>query len=64
MVGRSGSLSKTDIQVANELVEKWSSPDHDCPFGKMTQDKLCKKYEDCRVCIHENALTNIRRRKQ
>lgn len=56
-------MNKTDRLAVEELTEKWSSPDHDCPFGKMTRDKLCNRYDNCKPCIKENAFNGLGARK-
>lgn len=56
------SMNKTDRLVVEELTEKWSSPDHDCPFAKVTREKLCDNYNDCKICIRRNAFTGLEKR--
>lgn len=55
-------MNKTDRLVVEELTDKWSSPDHDCPFAKVTREKLCDSYNDCKICIRGNAFTGLEKR--
>lgn len=57
-------MSKTDRQVADDLTERWSAADHECPFNIHTQKRLCRRYENvqnkCKKCIRNEAFKGIK----